>query len=239
MAIFVSTKPAQVGPIRSARESDAALLANYGRVAFAYSGASPITAAAIGGGRQVNVSMDSGGGGFRRDTSRKAPYNVMGDPVALLARAGGSVPAGDIGFHVGPVASGAGPASSVSTAYPLARLAFTWDATQGRYLVRIDGTPEVTSGGVAVGAATVLVQTVRTHASANRDINGVVTPVLEVIGSGAAQVLRDGQVVTGRWSRPSATAPTVLTSASGAEMTVAAGPLWVVLVPEGQPVTVS
>ncbi|MBK6440609.1 MAG: DUF3048 domain-containing protein [Actinomycetales bacterium] len=109
MAIFVSTKPAQVGPIRSARESDAALLANYGRVAFAYSGASPITAAAIGGGRQVNVSMDSGGGGFRRDSSRRAPYNVIGGPVALCLAAGGSAPAGDIGFHVGPLAPGRDP----------------------------------------------------------------------------------------------------------------------------------
>lgn len=62
MAIYASAKPAEVGPIRSARESDVAVLANYGRVAFAYSGASTITAATLAGGRQVNVSMDSGGG---------------------------------------------------------------------------------------------------------------------------------------------------------------------------------
>ena len=189
MAIYASAKPAEVGPIRSARESDVAVLANYGRVAFAYSGASTITAATLAGGRQVNVSMDSGGGGFRRDSSRKAPYNVIGGPAALLSRAGGSAPAADIGFHVGPLAPEARPGSGVSTAYPLARLGFSWDVTRGRYLVRVD--------------------------------------------------LRDGHVSSGRWSRSSAAAPTVLTTASGAEMTVAAGPLWVLLVPEGQSVSVS
>ena len=239
MAIYASAKPAEVGPIRSARESDVTVLANYGRVAFAYSGASTITAATLAGGRQVNVSMDSGGGGFRRDSSRRAPYNVIGGPAALLSRAGGSAPAADIGFHVGPLAPEARPGSGVSTAYPLARLGFSWDVTRGRYLVRVDGTAEVTASGVSVGAATVLVQTVRTHPSANRDVNGIPTPVLEVIGAGAALVLRDGHVISGRWSRSSAAAPTVLTTASGAEMTVAAGPLWVLLVPEGQPVAVS
>lgn len=238
LAIFSSTKPPEVGPIRSARESDATLLANYGRVAFAYSGASTITATAIAGGSQVNVSMDAGALGYRRDRSRPAPYNVMGDPAALIARAGGSVSAGDIGFRVGPVAPGSRPATSVSTAYSSARIGFTWDAAVGRYLMTTDGKPEVTAAGVRVGAATVVVQIVRTHLSANRDVNGVATPVLDVVGSGAVQVLRDGQLSTGRWSRSSATSPTELTTSTGGQITVAPGPLFVLLVPEGQSVTV-
>lgn len=99
LAIYASTLPPEVGPVRSARESDAVLLGNYGRVAFAFSGASPITTSEIVTGPQVNVSMDSGGAGYRRASDRKAPYNVVGTPAALVARAGGSVPAGDIGFE--------------------------------------------------------------------------------------------------------------------------------------------
>ncbi len=213
LAVFVSSKPAQVGPVRSARESDADLLGNYGRVAFAFSGGSGPTIASISKGTQINLSYDAGAGGFKRVSGRPAPYNLVGDPAALLARAGGSVAPSDIGFRFGAVAAGAtsAPGSTVATAYPLAR----------------------------VSAATVLVQTVRTHASANKDVNGIATPVLEVVGTGSAVVLRDGQSYRGTWSRPSVGAPTTLTSASGVPLTFAPGPVWVLLVPAGQSVSVS
>lgn len=238
LAVFASKMPPEVGPIRSARESDATILGNYGRVAFAYSGASSISAAAIAKGPQVNVSMDSGGVGYRRERSRKAPYNVMGDTAALLTRAGGSSPAGDIGFHVGSADPSARAATTVSTAYSLARFLFTWDGARGRYVVSTDGRPEVTPAGAPITTATILVQMVRTRPSANRDVNGIATPVIEVVGTGAVRLLRGGQVTEGTWSRPTAADPTRLTGPSGAELTMAPGPLWVLLVPEGQSVTV-
>ncbi len=241
LAVFVSSKPAQVGPVRSARESDADLLGNYGRVAFAFSGGSGPTIASISKGTQINLSYDAGAGGFKRVSGRPAPYNLVGDPAALLARAGGSVAPSDIGFRFGAVAAGAtsAPGSTVATAYPLARVSFSWDAASGRYLLTTDGTPDVTAAGTRVSAATVLVQTVRTHASANKDVNGIATPVLEVVGTGSAVVLRDGQSYRGTWSRPSVGAPTTLTSASGVPLTFAPGPVWVLLVPAGQSVSVS
>lgn len=239
LAIFASTLPPEVGPVRSARESDPVLLGNYGRVAFAFSGASPITNSAIIEGPQANVSMDTGGLGYRRAGDRKAPYNVIGDPAALIARAGGSAPAGDIGFRTGPAPTGGRAATSLATAYPLARIDVTWDAALGRYVVTTDGRPEVTAAGTRVSAASVLVQTVHTHASNNRDVNGIATPVLELVGTGEATVLRGGAVFDGTWSRASSTSPTRLTAASGAELTFAPGPLWVLLVPVGQGVTIS
>ena len=239
LAIFASSLPPEVGPVRSARESDAVLLGNVGKVAFAFSGASPITTAAIAKGPQVNVSMDSGGLGYRRAGDRPAPYNVFGRSAALLARDGGSVPAGDIGLHTGPTSGGGRPATRLATAYPLARLAFTWDPALGRYLVNTDGRPEVTAGGVRVSAATVLVQMVGTHLSTNQDVNGARTPVLELLGTGAATLLRGGTAIDGTWARASDASPTRLTSASGAELTLAPGPLWVLLVPVGQDVGIS
>lgn len=239
LAIYASALPPEVGPVRSARESDAVLLGNYGHVAFAFSGGSPITLSAIASGPQVNVSMDSGGAGYHRVSNRKAPYNVIGTPTALLARAGRSVPAGDIGFHTGPAPAGGRAATSLATAYPFARISFAWDASLGRYRLTTDGRAEVTAAGTPVAAATVLVQMVRTHLSTNRDINGVFTPVLELVGTGEAKVLRDGSVFDGTWSRSSATSPTRLTGASGSELTLSTGPLWVLLVPVGQGVSIS
>ena len=244
LAVFSSRMPAQVGPVRSARESDGALLGNYGRVAFAYSGGSAYTLARVAKGPQIDVSYDTSAVGYRREPRRAAPYNVIGDPAALLARAAGAQPAGDLGWRLGPAPAGGAPASRLEAAYPAARVAFTWDPTRGRYLVATDGSPEVDggtdagTGGQQVGAATVLVLTVPVSLSANVDVNGARTPLVGVVGSGPVRVLREGQAYSGTWTRPSAAAPTTLTTAAGAGLTLAGGPVWVLLVAAGTAVTI-
>ncbi len=238
LAIFSSTMPPEVGPVRSARESDAALLGNYGKVAFAYSGATGYTQDAINSGPQVNMSNDQSGQGFRRDGRRVGPYNLIGNTATLLARAGGSVPPGDVGFHFGPAIAGGRPATSVSTAYQAARVSLTWDAARRQYLLTTDGRADVDASGGQVGAATVIVQTVPMHATDNRDINGVATPALSVIGHGAVTVLRDGLAFEGTWSRADAASPTVFSTATGAPILLSGTPIWVLLVPQGQAFTV-
>ncbi len=60
-------------------------------------------------------------------------------------------------------------------------------------------------------------------------------PVLQSYGAdgGEAIVLRDGTCTTGRWSRPTQTSPTVLTTADGKPMTLAPGRNWVFTVGVG------
>ncbi len=239
LAVFASRMPPQVGPVRSAREFDATILANYGAVAFAYSGASALTASTLAGAAPINVSMDVGGRGYRREPGRRAPYNVIGDPAVLLDRAPLSTPAGDVGFRVGAAPAGGRPGGSLATAYPAARIGMTWDAVGGRYLVTTDGRPEAGPDGTRASAAGILVQWVASRPSANRDVNGMPTPTLDLIGSGRAQVLRGGAVYDGTWSRASDRAPTVITGPDGSPLTFPAGPLWVLLVPDGQAVSVS
>ena len=238
LAVFSSALPDSVGPVRSARESDVDLLGNYGRVAFAFSGGSAYTLAAVARGAQVNLSFDANPQGYHRDRSRPSPYNVIGSTSALLARAGGSVPPGDSGLRFGATPAGGSSGVSVSTAYQGASVAFGWDAGTKRYLLTTDGRPDVTAAGVRLGAAGVIVQQVRTHLSSNRDVNGVQTPVVEVIGSGSFTLLRDGKSWTGSWTRASRAEPTSFTLASGQPALLPAGPVWVVLVPAGQGVSV-
>lgn len=239
LAIFSTTMPARVGPVRSARESDVALLANYGRVAFAFTGASRYTMKRINKGKQVNLVWDTDHTGYVSDPNRKRPYHVLGKPTALLKRAGGSVPPGDVGLRFGQAAAGAKPATKVSTAWASARMAFSYDGDSG-YAITIDGQPEKDAAtGKAVKAANVIVQHVHTTASGNRDVNGVATPLVEVVGSGKVQVLRDGTVSTGTWKRSKASAPTVFTDADGATISLASGQTWVLLVPKGQKVTIT
>lgn len=237
LAVFSSSMPAQVGPVRSGRESDVDLLANYGPVAFAFSGGSPYTLGVLAQGGQVDVSMDTSGQGYHRASNRRAPYNVIGDTAALLARARGSAPPGDPGFRFGPRSPGGASGISVSTSWPGSRVALAWDPGRKRYLVATDGIPDVDADGTRVGAATVVVQQVAISLTPNRDVNGVQTPVAAVVGQGAFTVLRDGRAWAGQWSRPTPTAPTDY-SAGGRTIAMASGPVWVLLVPQGQAVAV-
>ena len=238
LAVFSTRMPAEVGPVRSARESDVDLLGNYGKVAFAYSGGSPYTLRLLPKGQQVNLSFDASRTGFHRDPARPAPYNVIGETKTLLARAGGSVRPKDIGFRFGPPASGGAAATSVTARWPGSRMTLTWSGKRKQYLVTTDGRPDVGADRVQHGASTVVVQYVKTRLSGNRDVNGMPTPVVQVTGTGQATVLRGGKAWRGTWSRKSATAPTSLTVAGKPVTMAPGGPVWVLLVAPGQSVTV-
>jgi hypothetical protein len=239
LAVFSSSMPKEVGPVRSARESDLAILGSYGPVAFAYSGASHYTERLLAKGREVNLSYGASTRGFRRDPLRPAPYNVFGDPKALLARAGGSVVPKDPGFVFGAAPAGGAKATEVATRWPAARVSFTWDPRRKEYLLSTDGRPDVDPRGRQHGAATVVVQEVRINSSTNKDVLGAPTPVVTLTGKGPVRVLRGGKAWRGTWSRTALTAPTSFRGSSGGPLTMdPSGTVWVLLVAPGQAVTV-
>ena len=239
LAVFSRTQPPEVGPVRSGRESDVDLVANYGRVALAFSGSSSYTKRILDKGKQVNLSFDQSSKGYHRDRSRPAPYNVIGNTKELLARAGGSVKPADIGFRYGPAAAGGAAATSVAARWPSSRVTLVWNAQRKQYLVTTDGRPEKSPKGRQYGAGTVVVQYVVTHKSGNRDVNGQPTPVVDVVGTGKAVVLRDGKSWQGRWSRKGVTSPTTFTVGTQPLTFNPTGPVWVLLVTTGQSVKVS
>lgn len=72
-----------------------------------------------------------------------------------------------------------------------------------------------------------------TPASAIRDAAGAVSPYAVTVGTGGAEVLRDGRALPARWSRPTPADPTAFVGADGAPVPFATGPVWVLLVPGG------
>jgi hypothetical protein len=228
MAIFSSHFPPVIGPVRSAREDDLELLRQFGRPAFAYSGATAALLPYIHANARIVDLYDGIASGYYRDYSRIAPYNLYAHTSQLLAQAKGASKASDIGFRFGAAPPGGTPASSVAVSYPSASFTFTWSAAKGRWLVSMDGTPAVTTAGVRLSAPTVVIQytTVRTSRFLEY---GVPPPYAESTGSGTAKVLRNGQVWTVNWSRPNRDGGTTFTTASGQRMTFAPGQVWVVL----------
>ena len=104
LAIFSSDYPRVIGPVRSAREDDLELLRQFGRPAFAYSGATPALLPYIHRTARIVDLYAGTTSGYYRDLSRVAPYNLYAHTGQLLAQAPGASRARDIGFRFGPLA---------------------------------------------------------------------------------------------------------------------------------------
>jgi hypothetical protein len=228
LAVFSSDYPPVIGPVRSAREDDMELLDQFGRPAFAYSGATAALLPYIHRAARI-VDLYAGiASGYYRGAGRVAPYNLYAHTQQLLAQASRASRAHDIGFRFGAPPPGGKVIPSASVSYPATSFRFTWSAAKGRWLVSIDGAPAMTTDGGRLSAATVVIQytTVRTSRFLEY---GKPPPYAESVGSGEALVLRDGKAWTAHWSRPTANGGTSFTTASGQRMTFGEGQVWIVL----------
>ena len=227
LAVYSSHVPPVIGPVRSAREDDLELLRQFGRPAFAYSGAQPQLLPVVERARTVDLyaGRDPGtpvAGGYFRDPRRVAPHNLYARTSRLLAEAPGASRARDIGFRFGPAPAGGRATASFPVSYPAASFAFRWSARGGRWLVWMDGASARAAEGGPLSAATVVIQYTRVRTSRFLEA-GTRPPYAESTGTGTGVVLRGGRAYPVRWSRPDADGGTTFTTASGQVITFARG----------------
>jgi len=228
MAVFSSHYPRVIGPVRSARQDDLQLLRQFGRPAFAWSGAQPQLVPVVEHSRIVDLYAASAAGYFRT-VDRVEPYNLYADTRTLLKHAPHASVARDIGFRFGPPPVGGHPRRSESVSYPAASFRFRWSPARGRWLIWMDGSPALSTAAGQLSAPTVVIQRVVVGLSRFLEQGPMMPPDAETVGSGTATVLRDGQAFQARWSRPAANGGTTFTTDSGKPMTFARGPVWIVL----------
>ncbi|MCE7083324.1 DUF3048 domain-containing protein [Streptomyces sp. ST2-7A] len=233
VAVYSGTVPARVGPVRSVRESDLELLAQFGRPALGFSGARSDLLPEVRSSPMLAVAPEDAPGAFERDTSRLAPHNLYLDPEAVIEAAGNPSTSRDIGFRFGDPPPGGEPTGEYTVAFPGTSVGFRWSEGDGRWEVFFDGEPAGSTAGGTLGAATVVVQYVTVRPSEYADRGGYVTPYTETVGEGPVVVLRDGRAYTGDWSRLSAGGGTRFTDGGGNRLTFAPGQVWVVLAPVG------
>ena len=221
-----------IGPVRSARESDLPILQQYGRVAFAYSGALTKFLPLLAQADVFNASPTQVPNAFSRSGDRQAPYNEYVSSAAVLQKYPDSAVARDVGFRFGAAPAGGVAAGSFTARMPAASFTFSWDAASGRYLVAMDGKAAQTTDGAQMGAPTIVIQKVAETTSPHgfRDVPSQLSPYAPTVGSGADVVLRGGRAYAGSWSRPTAADLTSYTF-DGKTMDFAPGQLWIILEP--------
>ncbi|GAA4241233.1 DUF3048 domain-containing protein [Actinomadura meridiana] len=237
MAVYSSKLPKRVGPVRSARISDLHILPQFGRPAFAFSGVQSKMKKYVRKAPVYDISQENAGGAYARSSAKPIPYNLYGDPRALLERAPKAQGPRDIGFRFGPAPAGGKAIKSFTARWPAATMGFTWSAKQKRWLASWGGRPDLAAEGGRLGGRTVVVQYARTTRSKFHDFLGSYTPLIHTTGTGRALVLRDGKAYKAAWSRSSENEGTTYTTPEGAPMTFAPGQVWVVLVNDGKPYT--
>jgi len=233
LAFYQSRLPPAIGPVRSVREVDPKLLAPFG-ASLAYSGGDASVVASI---RSVAVDLGDpvlGTIAYRRAPDRPEPYDLMFDPAAALASvevaagAGGSRPA----FGEGPIGD-VGLIVEIDSSNRH-QVVYGYSAADGGYLRFHGSQPHLAASGDQLVATNVVVLVVEQLETGRTDSSGAPVPDFEVLGTGEASVFRDGVALSGRWERGRLTDFFRLFDSSGAEISLAAGPTWVHLVPEGR-----
>ena len=246
IAVFQSKDTDLLGPIRSVRPSDPPIIKPLNPL-FAFSGGTQkfknlVAAAGI---HDIDYEAACCAKAYYRRPGRAAPHNVYSSTGRLysLAQPGIAPPPKMFDFlPAGQPFTGAGavPATHLSeTLGVLCKADYTYDPATQTWKRVSNGTPQVVEGGGQVAPTNVVVWFVPyTISPGDVDPVGEPVSVAQVVGSGDAWVLSQGQVVKGHWTKPSADAQVQFTDAAGAPIRMAAGATWIELQPVGTPATV-
>ena len=238
-AVYDGSWSGEVGPIRSARETDIALLAEYGRVTLAFSGANHGVMHSVLAAAHKNMLIDASHEHFpslyREGVRRRDSYNFFSTPNRIRAARPGAK-AKNIGLHFAPLRKTAGRGAKAATIRfsAHASVIVRYNKRTGRYSVYQDG--HLMNG---VAPANVIVQRVTVRGSRYVDVLGSPTPYTVTTGRGSAVLLRDGRLVTATWRRLTVRTGTRFLDDKGRDVPLKPGPTWILLQPKGQPLTYS
>lgn len=226
--------PALVGPVRSARISDMDILAQYGHVAFAFSGAQAKLFPVINAANLENLGAEREPATlYSRDTTRSAPTNLILHPQDLLDKAKSEGKTIDtvksVGWTFGEKPIGGKAITSVSFKWPASKYSASWSASESRWLLSYDGTPDLAASGKQLGSPTLIIQKVSITPSEYHDKVGGITPFSNTVGSGTAYLLRDGESIPIFWNRADAQTGTTWTLKDGTKANFSPGQIWIAL----------
>lgn len=228
VAVWQSTIPTDVGPVRSIRPMDPDIISPLGGI-VAYSGGQAQFVAMMQAAPVVNISADYDGTFFYRIDSKDAPHNeILKAQDAVNAHA--DLPKPQPQFSYGSPAQVAAqpgdPTSRISMSFSDAsERAWDWDAANGVWLRSQDGVEDSIQDQGRTRAVNVVTLRV------NIDWSYGIVPKTVMVDSGEALVSVAGKTIRGTWSKASQTAPVVITDAAGAVIRLLPGNTWVELVP--------
>ena len=223
VAVYHTRLPKRLGPVRSARSTDAELLPLFGKPGLVYSGANPRVQRRLDAASLVPIYRET------RDRRRSAPHNVFVD-LGRIARSEQSGKAEPIGWTFAGKPSQPGQPDDDKATSKVGNDVFAFDYAKGRYTVSWRGKRYVDGDSDAVTRAdNVVVMHVRNVPDGNRDVLGSPSVLSKTVGRGAVTVYRDGRKIDGSWDRSKASGPLRFTDSAGTLIALRPGQTWVTL----------
>jgi hypothetical protein len=241
LTVFHSSDANPVGPVRSFRTTDVAILRMLGSPLFAWHGTNEIARlelnAAVANGEVVNVGIDVVPSLFFRDGSRRAPHNSMSNTIELFGQAPEEAGPPPQLFTYGEPAGGeAVTEANVDYGGGAGAAPVSWshDAGAGTWKRSQAGSPHLDASGRQVEVKNVVIQFTDYVATSQVDTTGAPVPEAQTVGEGEVWVLTEGQRFVGRWSRESPTDVIRYTLVDGSPIVFSPGQTWVNLPPPGR-----
>ncbi len=237
-AAFQSTDVEYVGPVRSGRPTDAEVVKPLD-AAFQVSGAQPWVQD-IFSSQGVHVIYDNGRSTWR-ENHRSAPHNLYSSTVIIRDIADENNWADETpgnAFVFGEPTESTEEATEIEldwSEHPTVR--WVWN---GEVYERYNAdTPHewVTEDGETDIVTTPMVVVLIGDRYTASGSSGSSVPAIHTIGTGAAQVFRDGTVIEGTWSRDSIDDMFVLTDADGEAIVLPPSKMWVAIFPDNRTVS--
>lgn len=236
IAVFQTTSPGTVGPVRSARTSDPILLVGFDRPLFAFSGANRGTNEAIDASSLVDVGWDEASSAYWRSSHRRPPHNLYASTDRLWAehpdRTDRSPAPFEFGWQGQPLHGSANPASGVTIDFGRLTADYAWNGSGWERST--NGQAHTDADGVRVAPANVVVQFVEYGWSAADSRS----PEARTVGSGTAWVFTAGHLIVAEWHRPDPGRPATIT-VDGEVVLLQPGNTWVALADADRPGNVS
>lgn len=235
LAVYHSQMPETVGPIRSMRPMDKDIMGSISGPLI-FSGAQGRFISATRSTGQEIIAQDTGGGGFFRVNTKRAPHNLHGRTADFLAQASG-LPA---------------PAAQFEYAYPAEDSNIQTDGTQiskidlnlsghqkpswdwdGELWMRSEtGSPHVTADGTQLSATNIIVLWVDVRNTSGGSQGSSVPETIVVTESGTGWAASGDKYIPINWSKAGQFEPYVLETEDGEPVTLMPGQTWVELAPQ-------
>jgi Protein of unknown function (DUF3048) N-terminal domain/Protein of unknown function (DUF3048) C-terminal domain len=229
-AVFQSTAPDPVGPIRSGRTQDVELLGSLNKPIFAWSGGNPGVTKAINGSDFVVANVQSNARSASksfRSRDRAAPHNLyaQGSGLFTMAPPAAGPPPQQFKYRDDGVTAGGVASAGVDLKMDGVNVSWKYDTKSGNYLRFQGGTAHNDAALGQVNAANVVVLVVDYRASAV-DKN---SPEAQTTGTGEVFAFSADKVVHGKWVRTDRLSPFLLTADDGSSIVLTPGRTWVEL----------
>lgn len=244
LAVYQSEDATIVGPVRSVRSTDAAVVAPIGGV-FAFSGGiTPFRNKIEATGIKTVAESDDPSLGNSKRAGKVRPYATYANTVKLRAQAKPGAPPSlfirsQPGAAFATVNANATRTVGMKVVFgSLTTADWAWDAKLNLWLRSTNGTPHVLEDRSRLSTDCIILQTVPYRPTPYTDRADFAVDEAVITGSGNALVACDGHSVVARWQKSSPKAVTTYTNvANGTPVQLPIGRVWVSLVPTNGSIT--